>query len=1085
MRAGVKTNPTALAEEFLEDKHEALSLLQAQVYGMHVWAQTRQAGQQLTLEQMMMDEADLVTAESVGLCSPGQALIRHFFLAVHEARAPYQLSWRQQNVPMTVGSVDATFKRGKALDMLKIRQTVFSNDVLAPAISVWVNSASMDDAAFSAACTDYQKVLSVTKMLPLKLLYLDCPSRDAGGAGRRFPRLVAGTTAREYHVDAAKASLVTTLANAQRVISRFREAKLVGFDCEWKPPGKVATVQLSDGGEEAALFHLPSLGSVPPSLVELIKSKRLCGVKVNDDLKKLSADYPEAGLKHHLDDDSSIIPTANIVELSSLAVDVLRCAPRSCASLKALFELCHPDLELNKEICGAVWKVDWERWPLEQPQLQYALNDAGASALCGLRLLHPPRSAPVAAPPPPPQPAPSPPPVPDANHVDAGANLFNSLPTDVRANLVGGEGSGSTANAPVRTEEEEDDEDDEAHGARAAVTGDETPIDYGTMKTVLEAARDVIDHWRESSETEPLKLPAFLTDEDRGALHPYCEGLGLAHETIVGTGGGEDERRLRVSRCTRAGMEVGGSSSDRVFGGDIMARLRFRDDAWKLLLIKYDARHFMGNFFLMAQSKSSSLFKYFCVATSDAIFRVREGQRERVKAHLRKLFKQGEGVDMTNGSAAAAEIARVDALILRVKRKYWRSHCEYTIPEPKEVVRSLLSVYLFFKDLDDPETGRPFFSAGHEKRCVLELQYVAYGWLSDHPTIPLYRPGRVLKTGFILSRCLRSSSALEGYHAPFNDAMAAAGHRAGIKWMEASSNEFDWRWTVRALRTAGLIPQTVRHFNLALIDETFDLAEQLFEGGGKLALPGWRRTKLMKAPLLCQGFHYGLEALKLPDAAVTSSSAHASEARWLADRLGASEPIHTRRTAEDVDALMGEGADASAESLTQVALNRGLYLSPADATAFTDEVVADERARALLAERGYKELQQALRQRAPPRPAAPQLVLGATAGTNELPGPIGAMPIAARDPEQLSERDSSPPPDTSSDEEAAQPEEEATCPKCGTKGFGNAGALATHVGKCSGVTQKEKRAAKKRAKRADAKRARGADALAGMARGEV
>ena len=85
----------------------------------------------------------------------------------------------------------------------------------------------------------------------------------------------------------------------------------------------------------------------------------------------------------------------------------------------------------------------------------------------------------------------------------------------------------------------------------------------------------------------------------------------------------------------------------------------------------------MGNWFLMAQNKSSALFKYFCIATSDAIFRVCEGERERVKEHLRKIFKQGVGVDMTNAIARKAEIERVDALILRVKRKYWRRHCRY------------------------------------------------------------------------------------------------------------------------------------------------------------------------------------------------------------------------------------------------------------------------------------------------------------------------------------------------------------------------------------------------------------------------
>ena len=128
---------------------------------MHAWANHRSAGQQLTMKQMAMGDVDFVTAESVALCSPGEALIRHFFLSVHEARSPYQLSFRQQNVPMSIGAVDATFKRGKALSLLKIRQTVFSNDVNAPAIGIWCSSASMDDPAFVAACADYNKVIAL------------------------------------------------------------------------------------------------------------------------------------------------------------------------------------------------------------------------------------------------------------------------------------------------------------------------------------------------------------------------------------------------------------------------------------------------------------------------------------------------------------------------------------------------------------------------------------------------------------------------------------------------------------------------------------------------------------------------------------------------------------------------------------------------------------------------------------------------------------------------------------------------------------------------------------------------------------
>ena len=37
------------------------------------------------VNQMFMDKAEVVTAQSVRMCAPGEALIRNFFLAAHEA----------------------------------------------------------------------------------------------------------------------------------------------------------------------------------------------------------------------------------------------------------------------------------------------------------------------------------------------------------------------------------------------------------------------------------------------------------------------------------------------------------------------------------------------------------------------------------------------------------------------------------------------------------------------------------------------------------------------------------------------------------------------------------------------------------------------------------------------------------------------------------------------------------------------------------------------------------------------------------------------------------------------------------------
>ena len=116
------SNPTKLAKELLESKTEWFDSLRATVLGMHLWAKGRQAGAQLTLEQCFIAPYIEPTAKSVGLCAPGHALIRHLFLETSKTDATYKFSWRQQNVGVTVGAVDASMKRGNSLAQLKVRQ---------------------------------------------------------------------------------------------------------------------------------------------------------------------------------------------------------------------------------------------------------------------------------------------------------------------------------------------------------------------------------------------------------------------------------------------------------------------------------------------------------------------------------------------------------------------------------------------------------------------------------------------------------------------------------------------------------------------------------------------------------------------------------------------------------------------------------------------------------------------------------------------------------------------------------------------------------------------------------------------------
>ena len=1018
-------NPTNLSKQLLESKTEWFDGLRASVLGMHHWARQRQAGAQLTLDQLFIAPFIEPTPESVGLCAPGHALIRHLFLSVSKAEEQYKFSWRQQNVGCTVGCLDASMKRGKALPQLKVRQTLWSNDIQAPLNAQFVNSASMDDPGWVASCKVFNAVVVRVGLQPMRILYLDCTFRDGPGAVRCLPHLAQRRAAIELDFcrDAGGLpALISTVAACDDWVRRFDGRSgielEIGLDTEHRAaqrkgesPGKLATLQLVgwlDSKLVGAIFSLTKLGVMPPSLFALLKRCRSGGVSVEaSDVRPLLAQrLPPAapGESREL----------SFTELSTLASDRL-CLPQAqVSSLPKVLSACCPDMFLNKNLVD-VRRYNWEEWPLQEAAMRYCINDAYAGALGQRRLLHPNL--------PPPQPSspqqqqladPAADPAADlaADPADADADadvaaqeLLGSMDGQLHAQLF--DEPESTISPPLGCDDEGGGSNDDDMPELEPELAEEQPVPASVKASVLEAAQKLIKVWDESGSQTPLLLPSFIGQEDRSALHDHCELRGLNHESV-----GEDdaERRLRVSR--RGGTDADTCNGEAGIGDQVFDSLQFYDE-WGGVLVKIDPRHWMGHWFLMAQSKSSTLFKYFCVASSEAIFQVWAGgedivgTRAWVKATLRKRFKQGVGVDMTDDGAKKAEVARVDGLISRVRRSYWRRRCRFTIPPPRVLARRLLLVYYFFRDMDDPETKRPFFSGGigkhgHLSICRRMLAIVAKGELSDHPTVPLYVGGF----------CLRTQSGLEGYHQHLEDDVTKAGKAAGLEWTEAATNEFDFRWTVRALRARGLVPAWVRHYNLSLIDYLYDTAVALLgEVAGPKVVRGWRRSKLMKAPMLLRhGMSYGLEAQRRAELAGPSSSGEASsplrgEAGWVAERVGSPRPLHYRPTASDVEMLLAQPRDATPAQLSDTAFARGLHLPPSRAEKLAAEAAAEERARLALEEANYRRLQQQLRTRVEP-PAlreAPPPQLAQAVGGDELPGPLPGMATQAVEPAQLSD----------------------------------------------------------------------------------
>ena len=399
-------------------------------------------------------------------------------------------------------------------------------------------------------------------------------------------------------------------------------------------------------------------------LARFLTTKRLSGLNINGDITKLTKDYPAANF---------LLQEDNIIELSTLSKDVLRLSTKTTPSLKSVFETCFPGTTLNKNVCHAkgVRFVDWEKSRLSEDELQYAANDAHASVLLAHRLLNPvvhqppagfgsaapsqqfSTSATTAT-------APHPPTLPDNATVPASSSIFSSLPQRLQAALVGTDIDTGNASG----DDEEDDEETDEVAAGAAL-----------RKPVFAAAKDLVNAWAQSpSRTEPLLLPTCLSSEDRALLHQHCENLKLRH---ISVGEGDADRRLKVSKppgwkpITSASNEVRNLDRqwDRIF-----SQLVFNPN-WKQLRVKYDPRHWMGNFFLIAQNKSSPLFAYFCCATSDALYKVMEGELERLDDHLNKRFKLQLGI--------AGDKERVAKLKKRVSRAYRRAHCRFLIGIPE------------------------------------------------------------------------------------------------------------------------------------------------------------------------------------------------------------------------------------------------------------------------------------------------------------------------------------------------------------------------------------------------------------------
>jgi len=186
-------------------------------------------------------------------------------------------------------------------------------------------------------------------------------------------------------------------------------------------------------------------------------------------------------------------------------------------------------------------------------------------------------------------------------------------------------------------------------------------------------------------------------------------------------------------------------------------------------------------------SKSHGAFGEFCAELRDSLLYVSPEEVESVK---QGLCNQGWSRD------------RVDKYYREQKKSFLR-RCIRVILPPARLEPVLEATFAAYRDRRDSKTGQPLFNEKTEAAVANMLKHVRKGCLSDGEDVDLYF--LVGRDGHATLRCVRGTSALEGYHKALRR-LLGCGHRSP-ETMHWAVTEFNRRWNLNAMaRSRGLPP---------------------------------------------------------------------------------------------------------------------------------------------------------------------------------------------------------------------------------------------------------------------------------------
>jgi hypothetical protein len=248
-------------------------------------------------------------------------------------------------------------------------------------------------------------------------------------------------------------------------------------------------------------------------------------------------------------------------------------------------------------------------------------------------------------------------------------------------------------------------------------------------------------------------------------------------------------------------------------------------------------------------------------------------------------------------------------------------------------------------------------------------------------------------------RCLRNSSALEGYHYYLRWLCDDSFKSCGEDWLWTIIRAFDFRWSVRAGRVGGLYDPAVKHFDMRLRDALNGALRGLI-GAKTLSETTLHIDVVDREPKIRHGLHFAREVRR------QQSLVQEAEVLELAEQDGGSASgaldlsrLHMHPTATDAEALLNSPAalDMDGPAIAKVALALGLVWTSERAETFLKATAQKEKLYLQLAKQNYLEFFQS-QLHAPVLASMQQRASGMGAGLMPaaLTGPLAPLPWGSR-----------------------------------------------------------------------------------------